>query len=242
MALIVRAISDEDLLDRASASLRLKLSHTLVNAVLRCLSRKNPRTIDYEDVDAILGLDQPHGSFNACDVQLPAPDRLISFIYNALDSQGEVALSAVAVTLNCIMRLSLLATTFWEKLIEDPTFSPMLHRLLLLETRKGIRANAAKQIEELAIAEWAMLSVSEPISATTEISRTQYFWSIIVDLVSLTTNAPSQCEEVFKVAHSLMSRMATKSFFSFNLPDLASKASGLLLNHTSVEVSQVRPP
>lgn len=40
MALIVKAISDEDMLDRASASLKLKLSNALVNAVLRCLNRK----------------------------------------------------------------------------------------------------------------------------------------------------------------------------------------------------------
>ena len=166
------------------------------------------------------------------DATIPAPKRLVEFLGNAIACSDEIAFSLFAQTLVTILRLSLLDSQFWKKLSEDTTFSSLLQRMLLFDTRGAIRQNTAKHIEEVAVAEESM---------PTRMGLTRYFWTIVTDLLSSTVNAPTQCDEVFRLVHLILVKVHDKCPSVVDLHKLALMASEQLLDHTSTEVCSITP-
>ncbi|KAK7414389.1 hypothetical protein QQX98_006754 [Neonectria punicea] len=226
ISLIVKAISDEDVLDRASLGLRLTLTGALVHSFLRFLDK----------------LDTPRGSFTMDGMKAPTPGRLVDILANAIACPDEAPMSLIAGTLAVIIRLSFLDGEFWEKLTASSAFSSLLQRMLLTDDRSGVRSVTAKMIEERLNSDLASLtdSSSTPTGGLRATSLTKYFWTIVSDLVPETARSPSQCDEVFRLAHSLLVKMTTRSPELLNTPQLASRTSQLLLDHVSTEsISQV---
>ncbi|KPM43110.1 hypothetical protein AK830_g3489 [Neonectria ditissima] len=224
--LVVQAISDEDVLDHASLSLRLTLTGALVHSFLRFLEK----------------LDTPRGSFTMHGIEAPTPGRLVDILSNAIACPDEAPMSLIAGTLAAIIRLSFLDGEFWEKLTASSAFSSLLQRMLLTDTRSGVRAVTAKMIEERLNSDLALLTDSSSTTADglRATALTNYFWAIVSDLVPETARSPGQCDEVFRLAHSLLLKMRTRSPELLNTPQLASRTSQLLLDHVSTEnISQV---
>ncbi|CAM1502884.1 Fc.00g076600.m01.CDS01 [Cosmosporella sp. VM-42] len=210
MSLIVQAISNEDVFNRASAGLRLKLTNALISAFLLYLN----------------AIDRPRCSFKMEDMVTPAPKRLVEFLGNAIACSDDVAFSLFAQTLATILHISLLDGQFWKSLSEDTSFSSLLQRMLLFDTRVCIRQTATKSIEDVAIAEESM---------STRMPLTRYFWKAVSDLMSSTVNAPTQCDEVFRLVHLILVRVNAKCPGVVDLHQLALMASEHLLDHTSTE-------
>ncbi|KAH8686753.1 hypothetical protein BGZ61DRAFT_45221 [Ilyonectria robusta] len=226
LSLIVQAISDEDVLDRASLGLRLKLSSALIHAFMRFADR----------------LDTPKGSFKMANIVIPTPDRLVNILENATAIPDESPMPLIAATLSTIMRLCFLDDEFWGKLSTSSAFSSLLQRMLLTDPRSGVRAVTAKLIEERFSPDYVFSTHHSTIPAggprTTPM--TKYFWTIVSDLVPQTARSPNQCDEVFRMAHSLLVKMTARSPELLDTPQLAFRTSQLLLDHVSTEnVGQV---
>lgn len=242
LSLIVQAISDEDVLDRASLGLRLKLSSALIHAFMRFADSKsnmNPNEVVFNPRP---GLDTPKGSFKMANIVIPTPDRLVNILENATAIPDESPMPLIAATLSTIMRLCFLDDEFWGKLSTSSAFSSLLQRMLLTDPRSGVRAVTAKLIEERFSPDYVFSTHHSTIPAggprTTPM--TKYFWTIVSDLVPQTARSPNQCDEVFRMAHSLLVKMTARSPELLDTPQLAFRTSQLLLDHVSTEnVGQV---
>ncbi|KAH7160030.1 hypothetical protein B0J13DRAFT_119407 [Dactylonectria estremocensis] len=221
MSLIVQGISDEDVLDRASLTLRLKLSCALMHAFLRLADK----------------IDTPRGSFKLAKIAIPSPGRLVDILENAAAYPGEPPMQVVATTLAAIMRLSFFDEKFWRQLSSSSTFSSLIQRMLLTDPRNGVRAMTAKLIEERFTPDYAFSTDHSniPASGPRTTPFAEFFWNIVSDLVPQTARSPSQCDEVFRMAHSILVKMFTRAPELLDIPHLAFRTSQLLLDHVSTE-------
>ncbi|KAF4967814.1 hypothetical protein FSARC_4706 [Fusarium sarcochroum] len=168
MSFIVQAISDENIFDRASVSLRLRLTCALLHAFRRFLDR----------------IDTPRGSAASKNLVMPEPARLVEILSYAAKCTGEAPSPAVAGTLAICLRLSMLDDQFWTKLSTNPDFGSILECLMLTDPRHTIRSLASKLIEELFSAMDHTVSTDEATSGVSDRPRdsplAQYFWTITI--------------------------------------------------------------
>ncbi|KAI5459968.1 hypothetical protein BGZ63DRAFT_262203 [Mariannaea sp. PMI_226] len=217
ISLIVQALSDEDVVDRASLGLRLDLTTSLVHALVCLIDR----------------LDAPRESLRVDEVKLPEPQRLVELLIAATTHPGLAPVPLIRVTLTAMIRLSYLDAEFCEKLVQIPDLTAILQKLLLTDTRVGIRTVAARMIEEGFVT--GQVYMAEHSTRPLSTSLAQYYWSVVVDLVSQTASSPYQCEELFRLTHSLILKMMTRVREQPNILHLASRVSQLLLDHVSTE-------
>lgn len=218
ISLIVQALSDEEVLDGASRSLRLTLARDLVQALLQLIAKLDPR----------------RETLRAAGVKLPSPDRLVELLSNSATHPGNAPIPLITGTLQAMIRLSFLDAEFCEGLVRDGAFPLVLRSLLLVDDRIAVRENAARVIEEGYTS--GVVFMAEYPTRPCKPSLSQHLWDVIMALVPLTATSPYQCDQVFVLSHTLLVMMRDRSA---ELPDtlqLASKASALLLSHASTEV------
>ncbi|KIL84780.1 hypothetical protein FAVG1_12008 [Fusarium avenaceum] len=223
ISFVVQAISDENVFDGASMLLRLKLTCGLLHAFRRFLDR----------------IDNPRGSATSKDLAMPEPARLVDILSYAVGCPGEVPSPAVAGTLVICLRLSMLDDGFWTKLSTSSDFAHILRRLILTDPRQAIRSLSAKLVEELFTVVDHVPATSEPScetsTGTRDVELTKYFWTIVSDLVAQTASFPSQCGELFSLAHFLLARIKMRAPDLFDIATFAACTSNLLLGHTTTE-------
>ncbi|KAM5382676.1 hypothetical protein ACJZ2D_002466 [Fusarium nematophilum] len=223
ISFVVQAISDENVLDRASVSLRLRLTGALIHAFRRFLDK----------------IGAPRGSATTKSLEAPEPGRLVEILSQAVACSGDLPLPVIAGTLAVTLRLSIFDDRFWAKLSTNPEFVSVLRRLLLTDPRNTIRGHVAKLIEELFSAIEHPTSSDRSIdwasNSSDDIPLAKYFWSIVSDLVLQTAGSPNQCEEFFRLAHFLLVRINARAPGLLDIPKLVSQISQLLLAHTSTE-------
>ncbi|KAM5345480.1 hypothetical protein ACJ41O_011342 [Fusarium nematophilum] len=229
ISFVVQAISDENVLDRASVSLRLRLTGALIHAFRRFLDK----------------IGAPRGSATTKSLEAPEPGRLVEILSQAVACSGDLPLPVIAGTLAVTLRLSIFDDRFWAKLSTNPEFVSVLRRLLLTDPRNTIRGHVAKLIEELFSAIEHPTSSDRSIdwasNSSDDIPLAKYFWSIVSDLVLQTAGSPNQCEEFFRLAHFLLVRINARAPGLLDIPKLVSQISQLLLAHTSTESEQPVP-
>ncbi|WZH42653.1 uncharacterized protein QYS62_003649 [Fusarium acuminatum] len=223
ISFVVQAISDENVFDGASMFLRLKLTCGLLHAFRRFLDR----------------IDTPRGSATSKELAMPEPARLVDILTYAVGCPGEVPSPAVAGTLVICLRLSMLDDGFWTKLSTNSDFARILQRLILMDPRQAIRSLSAKLVEELFTVLDHAPATSEPSceasTGTRDVELTKYFWTIVSDLVAQTASFPSQCGELFSLAHFLLARIKMRAPDLFDIATFAACTSNLLLRHTTTE-------
>ncbi|KAF4442789.1 hypothetical protein FACUT_1811 [Fusarium acutatum] len=227
ISFIVQAISDEDIFNGASVFLRLKLASTLLHALRQFLDR----------VGNLRGSVPPQG------LPLPDPNRLVKMLSYAIDCPGDVPSPVIAGALVICLRLSMLDDKFWAELSTNPDFNHNLHRLLLIDSRQGMRSLSAKLIEEL----FAVMSTATLIRETDcensvtsrECSMAEYFWKVTSAMVRQTTVFPSQSEELFRLVYFLVVKINARTPELLNIEKFASQISQLLLEHTTTEPSNL---
>lgn len=239
MGLIVQAISDQDVLDRASPSLRLQLINNLIRTLYQLINRKSrSATQNFIISNAILDLNSTPSSWEPSDDDLPTSSRLVEVTVTALEFPEELGAPVAFNTMAVILQLALVSRNFWEKLSESPGFAGLIRSLLLLDRRKTIRSRAAQQIQEAVKKEMTLADklTSDLTDASTRLPLTKYFWSALVTLVSSAANLPTQCEEVFRVTYFIVCLLSPGTHPLLDIPGLAIQTSRLLLDHTCTEV------
>ncbi|KAF4441245.1 hypothetical protein F53441_12094 [Fusarium austroafricanum] len=224
MSLVMQAISDENIFDRASMFLRLKLTCALLHAFRQFLDK----------------IDIPRGSASSKNLAIPQPARLVKILSYAVDCPSEMPSAAIAGTLIICLRLSMLNDKFWVDLSTNSEFTSILHRLLLADPRQAIRSLSAKLVEELFAVMDHATPTGEPDCETSirscEGPLAKYFWAVVGNLIQQTTNFPNQCEEFFKLAHFLLVRINARAPEELNMVVFACQISQLLLQHTTTEL------
>ncbi|KAH6890396.1 hypothetical protein B0T10DRAFT_317763 [Thelonectria olida] len=218
ISLIVQALSDEEVLDRASRGLRLTLTKEWVQTLVRLINR----------------LDPPRESLRADGVKIPDPDCLVELLSRAAAHPGNAPIPLISATLHAMIRLSYLDVVFCEKLIENAQLPQTLRSLLLTDIRPSVRDSAARMIEEGYNSGLIFMANSSTKSPGTSLA--QHIWSIVMALVPLAAASPYQCDQVFGLSHSLLIKMNARSQELPNTLQLASKLSHLLVDHVSTEV------
>lgn len=246
MSLATQAISDKDVFDQTSVSLRLKLTGAMIHAFRRLLDNILRSTGTVTGSSLVTELYTPGRPASTDIVIVPEPARLVEILTCALDSPGPGDASPViAGTLALTLRLSIINAAFWAKLNTNPDFVALLHRALLTDPRPGVRSLVVKLIEELV----SMTGNSQPLDRSNEsssnnpddifVALVSYFWGVVSDLVLQIAGYPDQCEDFFRLTYVLLMRLKARSPGVLDLPRLASQVSQLLLAHTSTEVGSV---
>ncbi|RGP70724.1 hypothetical protein FSPOR_3743 [Fusarium sporotrichioides] len=218
MSLVVHAISDKDVFDQASTFMRLKLTTSLLQAFKQFHDR-----ISALEPSAI-----------SKSLVIPDPDRLVEILSYAADCSGDAPLVAVHLALLLCLRLSVMDNQFWTKLSTNAGFGRVLRSLLLTDPRQAIRARSVKVIQEFFnVVEHA--AVGHASASALNGSVATYFWIIARDLISEAAGFPRQCEELFRLTYFLLVRINNQAPELVQIATLASKASQLLLEHTTTE-------
>lgn len=240
-SLVVQAISDHRVLSRTSEPLRVKLSSSLMHAYLRFIDGKSQRVENVIPTKVFSDIGQSLGSRRFDHLDVPTADRLVDILSSAIACKDEAALSLISGTLAATLQLSLQSAEFWDALRGNATFFSLLRDLLLFDTRKAVRASAVKQIEEITAAEGNSSGITVTLDsaqggpeADTPLFR--YFWEIVSDLVPQAVIVPTQCDELFRFACSLLSTATARSPGLVDIQQLASTVAQLLLDHESIEV------
>lgn len=239
-----QAISDKNVFDQASVSLRLKLTGTLIHAFRRLLDNMLRSTGTLAGSSMVTELYTPGRPVSTDIVIVPEPARLVEILTCAIDSPGDAS-PVIAGTLALTLRLSIINGAFWAKLNTNPDFVALLHRALLTDPRPGVRSLVVKLIEELV----SMTGHTQPLDRSNEsssnnpddifVALVSYFWGVVSDLVLQIAGYPDQCEDFFRLTYVLLMRLKARSPGVLDLPRLASQVSQLLLAHTSTEVGSV---
>ncbi|KAJ3461759.1 hypothetical protein MRS44_010312 [Fusarium solani] len=235
-----QAISDKNVFDQASVSLRLKLTGTLIHAFRRLLDNTLRSTGTLAGSSMVTELYTPGRPVSTDIVIVPEPARLVEILTCAIDSPGDAS-PVIAGTLALTLRLSIINSAFWAKLNTNPDFVALLHRALLTDPRPGVRSLVVKLIEELV----SMTGHTQPLDRANEsssnnpddifVALVSYFWGVVSDLVLQIAGYPDQCEDFFRLTYVLLMRLKARSPGVLDLPRLASQVSQLLLAHTSTE-------
>jgi hypothetical protein len=192
---------------------------------------------------------------NPSSFATPPPSRLIHILSDAAArnvddaefsstaniNKDDVGISLISNSFAAILRLGLLQTSFWKEISTDDAFHKVILELVLLDMRKSVRGIAVNLIEDAIDNECqrafnASTDHSHPDSAPSY-PIAGYFWNIIRSVLTQAVNVPAQCQELFRASHFLLIRVAKTMPEVLDLEKLLQQTSGLLLRHTSSEVS-----
>lgn len=242
ISLVVQAISDEEVFDGTSVSLRLRLTQVLISTFQRFLHSMSMPLTSSAQANPIVEADSPRGMLSMSELTIPEPDRFIEMAIQAADHPGETSsLPTILTSLAVMLRLGVRDNQFWVKLSTNTALAPLLQRLFLTEPQQPIRSILSKMVDELLTKQYPQVSSGgvdrrlAPIPNHAPLMR--YFWTIVCDLVLQTVQWPRQCEEVFRLTHALLPRMMRVCPEAVDVEKLASQLGQLLLAHTSTEVN-----
>ncbi|KAK5989046.1 Ubiquitin carboxyl-terminal hydrolase 34-like protein [Cladobotryum mycophilum] len=228
--LVVQAISDQHLIERANPELQIQLMSSLMHAFVRFL--RDHRL--------------PVNIFETNGAHIPSADRLVSIISHALTTTEESAVPLIASSLASVFRLGLLNAQFWVDVESNTSFSQLIGRLILTDHRKSLREICSGLVEETIETEIQTKSATMIGSAENgdlpSYTMTFYIWSSVSCLLEEAANLPYQCTEYFRLVELLLLRMSNVVPSEVDFHRIAARLSGLLLGHTSTEeIDQIEP-
>lgn len=134
----------------------------------------------------------------------------------------------------------------WTNFKQHLNSSTLLRDLLLDDPRPPIRKNAMKQVlSKCAFSPKYVSSHNNGMAANNfalslaQVSITDFtvaFWPMVATLIPYAAKQLQSCEEVFTLSNQLFKKLADTSTDFFNLDELISQWSTLLLSHTPNEV------
>ncbi|KAI9167392.1 Ubiquitin carboxyl-terminal hydrolase [Paramyrothecium foliicola] len=223
LSLVVQAISDETTTEEQTSRIMQKqLTATYIHTLLQLL----------QDVQIV---DSASRSF-----AFPPYARLLQVLSDAAVERDELAISLTSSSLATILRLALMKTEFWKAVSADDRFQKILLKLILQDDRKAMRNTAVNLIEDIVDQECQRAFESSggfPSERTISThSIASYLWKTVVGVLPRTVDVPEFCQELFRVFHFLLIRVANINPELLDLDKLLQQTSGLLLRHTSTEV------
>ncbi|KAL0931794.1 ubiquitin carboxyl-terminal hydrolase [Colletotrichum truncatum] len=212
--LVVAAISDPAIIDSCpSETLKNRLTFSLMNAYM--LTLREPE---------VSGL-----SFKPKAVAIAPANRLVDILKSAvIGRRSDALVSLVASTFTAILRSISIDLNFWTAFKSLPNLEELFGTLLLEEPSDTIRSNIAKLIEERII---------YPVEPTinTRAFR-EFLWPVLTGLILRATKLPTQSQQVFGLAHTLLVELTIDNPKAVDIPELARQCGDLLLEHESIEI------
>lgn len=169
-----------------------------------------------------------------------ATDRFVGILSNAAGDSDPEASELALSTFIAICRIGLADSRFWDSIMSNQNFIDTIHWCSLFDKRELFRKEVLQVIEETLQEEDQVASADSPddMDCNSSSSRplTRFFWSVASDTISKTNEVPHQSEAFFAVFQSMLFLVASKVPGAVDLKKLASQASYVLLNNSSIEV------
>ncbi|OAA44825.1 Peptidase C19, ubiquitin carboxyl-terminal hydrolase 2 [Metarhizium rileyi] len=223
LSLIVKAISDPEMLDEMPAAQQLRISGAFLQIYVRLFTEYNKHK----------------GLLELADDVLPHPTRLVDILTKVEGDTSDASLTLIESACTAVLRVGSVNREFWSTTVTSTSFLDALKSFLLKDPRKAVRQTIVELVEDIASPQ-AQLSTPESgyyTSSSQEVSPVS-----LAICTSLTESLPlclvhsSQPEEYFRALLYLVSCACMTTPRALDIEHLSAVTRDLLLKHTCIEL------